>query len=395
MWLRATAPAPPYVARVLRVTATDLPHSWRPGCPVGPAELRLLRLAHWDFAGRRMIGELVVHRDVAADVVAVFRRLYRARFPIRRMVRVDAYRGSDRASMAADNTSGFNCRFAQAAGPRRWSEHAYGRAIDVNPVENPYVQGPRVSPPAGRAFANRSRSRPGMAVAGGVLVQAFAARGWSWGGRWARHRTTSTSRRAAASRGRDRGSRSSPGGRPSSREELLPRRSEERADLDPLVRPERDLDARLLEPGDVTAGGRARPPWPGCRPPRRSSPARTPPPGRSRSPGSTRPRGRGRRRSARASSRRRRAPRRRSRRAAVSRSGAAAACSPGRRAARGSRRSRVQRRRAPAVDELARGRRRARVLRRQLGVLDDPVAAAGARRGGRPSRPGAPSPAPW
>ena len=175
---------PPFTSRVAAVTAADLPHSWRPGCPVGPSELRLLRLAHWDFAGGRRIGELVVHRDAAADVVGVFRRLYRARFPIRRIVRVDAYRGGDDASMAADNTSGFNCRFAQAAGPKRWSEHAYGRAIDVNPVENPYVEGARVSPPAGRAFANRSRSRPGMAVAGGVLVQAFAAEGWSWGGRW-------------------------------------------------------------------------------------------------------------------------------------------------------------------------------------------------------------------
>jgi hypothetical protein len=180
----ASAESPPFSARVVAVTAADLPHSWRPGCPVGPAQLRLLRLAYWDFSGRRRIGELVVHRDAAADAVAVFRRLYRARFPIRRMVRVDAYRGSDPASMAADNTSAFNCRFAQAAGPKRWSEHAYGRAIDVNPVENPYVEGARVSPPSGRAFANRSRSRPGMAVAGGLLVRAFAARGWSWGGRW-------------------------------------------------------------------------------------------------------------------------------------------------------------------------------------------------------------------
>ncbi len=176
--------APPFTSRVTSVTAADLPHSWRAGCPVGPAELRLVRLAYWDFAGRRRIGELVVHRDVATDVVAVFRRLYRARFPIRKMVRVDAYRGSDPASMAADNTSAFNCRFAQAAGAKRWSEHAYGRAIDVNPVENPYVEGARVSPPSGRAFANRSRSRPGMAVAGGVLVRTFAAHGWSWGGRW-------------------------------------------------------------------------------------------------------------------------------------------------------------------------------------------------------------------
>jgi hypothetical protein len=180
----AAAGAPPFTSRVAAVTAADLPHSWRPGCPVGPAELRLVRLAYWDFAGRRRIGELVVHRDVATDVAAVFRRLYRARFPIRRMVRVDAYRGSDPASMAADNTSAFNCRFAQAAGPKRWSEHAYGRAIDVNPVENPYVEGARVSPPSGRAFANRAQSRPGMALAGGPLVRAFAASGWSWGGRW-------------------------------------------------------------------------------------------------------------------------------------------------------------------------------------------------------------------
>lgn len=180
----ASAESPPFSARVVAVTAADLPHSWRPGCPVGPAELRLLRLAHWDFAGRRRIGELVVHRDAATDVVAVFRRLYRARFPIRRMVRVDAYRGSDRASMAVDNTSGFNCRFAQAAGPKRWSEHAYGRAIDVNPVENPYLLGSRVLPPSGRAYLNRSRARAGMATRNGVLVRAFASRGWTWGGRW-------------------------------------------------------------------------------------------------------------------------------------------------------------------------------------------------------------------
>lgn len=180
----ATSAAPPFAARVSAVTAADLPHSWRPGCPLGPAQLRLLRLAYWDFRGRRRIGELVVRRDVVPDVVAVFRRLYRARFPIRRMARVDRYGGSDDASMAADNTSAFNCRYAVAARPRRWSAHAYGAAIDVNPLENPYVQAGVVSPPAARAYADRSRRRPGMALAGGVLVRAFAAQGWAWGGRW-------------------------------------------------------------------------------------------------------------------------------------------------------------------------------------------------------------------
>ena len=86
--------------------------------------------------------------------------------------------------MAADNTSAFNCRYAVASGPRRWSVHAYGQAIDVNPVENPYVFGRRVLPPAGRWYLDRAASRPGMAVAGGALVQAFAAVGWGWGGRW-------------------------------------------------------------------------------------------------------------------------------------------------------------------------------------------------------------------
>jgi hypothetical protein len=84
--------------------------------------------------------------------------------------------------MAADNTSAFNCRFVP--GTRRWSAHAYGRAIDVNPVENPYLAAGRVQPPAGRAYLDRTRVRPGMAVRGGVLVRAFAAAGWPWGGRW-------------------------------------------------------------------------------------------------------------------------------------------------------------------------------------------------------------------
>jgi len=183
VFLAALALASPFVGTVQPVTARDLPYSYRAGCPVGPSQLRLLRLSYWGFDGSAHAGSLVVRDRVARDVVAVFRRLYAARFPIRRLRKVDAYRGSDDASMAADNTSAFNCRFVP--GTRRWSQHAYGEAIDVNPVENPYLQGARVRPPAGRRFLDRSRARPGMAVAGGALVRAFAAVGWQWGGRWA------------------------------------------------------------------------------------------------------------------------------------------------------------------------------------------------------------------
>jgi hypothetical protein len=181
--VRAQGP-PAFSAAVERVTAADLPYSYRPGCPVPPSRLRLLRLGYWGFDGAAHRGSLVVSARVAAGVATVFRRLYEARFPIRRLVPIEAYRGSDSASTAADNTSGFNCRYAVAAGPKHWSAHAYGEAIDVNPFENPYVQGGVARPLGSAPFADRSRRRPGMAIPGGLLVEAFRAIGWSWGGRW-------------------------------------------------------------------------------------------------------------------------------------------------------------------------------------------------------------------
>lgn len=172
-------------ASAATVSAADLGASWRPGCPLGPDQLRLLHLGYWGFDGQPHAGTMVVNAAVTADVIKIFSILYREHFPIHLMQPVDVYGGSDPASMAADNTSGFNCRNAVAAGPPHWSVHAFGEAIDVNTVENPYIQGSVVTPPAGAAFVDRSMVRPGMAVEGGQLVQAFAAAGWAWGGRWA------------------------------------------------------------------------------------------------------------------------------------------------------------------------------------------------------------------
>ena len=170
---------PPFHAAVAPVTAVELGRSWHRGCPVSPVHLRRLTVAYVGFDGRAHTGRLILNRAVTDDLTVVFRRLYAARFPIRRMVPVSRYGGSDDRSAAADNTSAFNCRRAVAAGSARWSAHAYGTAIDVNDVE-----GGRVSPPAGAAFRDRSRLRPGMAVRDGVLVRAFASIGWLWGGRW-------------------------------------------------------------------------------------------------------------------------------------------------------------------------------------------------------------------
>jgi hypothetical protein len=181
----ASAAAPGFRGTVERIDAAQARRmtgvSWRPGCPVPLRDLRLLTLTYRGFDGHAHTGRLVVHQDVAHEVVSAFRSLYAAGFPIRRLVPVDAYGGSDFRSIEADNTSAFNCRFVD--GTNRWSEHAYGRAIDINPIENPYVSGGRTSHAASRRYLDRSRARPGMAVEGGALVRAFDRVGWGWGGR--------------------------------------------------------------------------------------------------------------------------------------------------------------------------------------------------------------------
>jgi hypothetical protein len=178
------AEAPTFFATVSRVSAAQLAKSWHPGCPVSPSQLRQIRMMYWGFDNRTHVGRIIVNASVVGAVIKVFSTLFAHRFPIKEMIPQSAYGGNDNAAAAADDTSGFNCRYAVAPGPPRWSVHAYGEAIDVNDVQNPYVDGSVVIPPAGRAYLDRAAVRPGMAVYGGVLVDAFASVGWYWGGRW-------------------------------------------------------------------------------------------------------------------------------------------------------------------------------------------------------------------
>jgi len=179
----APPPAKPRFAVDVRpVTAASLGRSWHPGCPVAPSGLRLLSVSAWGFDGHPYRGRLVVNRDAVPAVSRAMRRLFALHYPIRRMRPVSAYGADDHRSMAADNTSAFNCRFV--SGTTRWSQHAYGRAIDLNPLENPYVSGGRTSHRGSVPYLDRSPYRKGMIVEGGVVTAAFDARGWGWGGRW-------------------------------------------------------------------------------------------------------------------------------------------------------------------------------------------------------------------
>jgi len=164
----------------LRAAMTGV--SWREGCPVHLDDLRHISLSHWNLEGERVVGELIVAASVAEAMVGIFEAIYAARFPVARMERVGLYGGSDGQSMAANNTSAFNCRVV--GGTKTWSQHAYGAAIDINPIHNPWVRGTKVDPPEGAPYVDRSQVQPGMVVEGDAVVAAFDAAGWYWGGRW-------------------------------------------------------------------------------------------------------------------------------------------------------------------------------------------------------------------
>ncbi|MEV1021303.1 M15 family metallopeptidase [Streptomyces sp. NPDC050264] len=181
----AAAGPPRFTYQVRGVTAAQLGRTWHRGCPVGPGRLRSIKLVHWGFDGRVHRGEIVVHERVVRNVVYVFGKAFAARFPIRRMRTLAEYGGSDTAAMADDNTSAFNCR-GVTGNAGVVSQHSYGDAVDINTLENPYVDvSGRVHPAAGAKFLDRRRRAPGMLHSGDAVTTAMRHVGWAWGARWA------------------------------------------------------------------------------------------------------------------------------------------------------------------------------------------------------------------
>jgi hypothetical protein len=161
---------------------------WHQGCPVALSDLRVLTVSHWGFDGRAHTGRLVVNRNAAEPLGRVFRQLYRLHFPIRHMRLADVYGPIRGRPRDGDQSGAFECRQAVPSpctggtGTGSWSMHAYGLAVDLNPVENPYVGCGQSRDPAARAYRDRSRHRRGMIT--GRVVNAFRTIGWGWGGSW-------------------------------------------------------------------------------------------------------------------------------------------------------------------------------------------------------------------
>ncbi|WP_242657087.1 M15 family metallopeptidase [Mycobacterium talmoniae] len=175
---------PPAPVAVHPVTAAELGASWQPGCPIDPAQLRRVDVRHLGFDGQPHDGELVVHQDLVDEVLAIFDELYRLGYPIEKIRTPDHYpQAADELSMEDNNTSAFSCR--GIPGSDRWSLHAYGRAIDVNPLLNPSVHADGVLEPLTAApYVDRSRTDPGLLHGGDPAVRVFVDRGWVWGGSW-------------------------------------------------------------------------------------------------------------------------------------------------------------------------------------------------------------------
>ncbi|MFZ5354099.1 MAG: M15 family metallopeptidase [Bacillota bacterium] len=156
--------------------------SWIPEAPVKLEELRYITVAYWGFDDRTHRGELIVHEKLAEEVIEIFTELYDNKYPIYKISLIDDYDGDDNRSMEDNNTSAFNYR--SVPGSSRLSKHSYGTAIDINPVQNPYVDGNNVYPETGKDYLDRSNIRKGMIIEGDICYNAFVGRGWIWGGSW-------------------------------------------------------------------------------------------------------------------------------------------------------------------------------------------------------------------
>lgn len=177
-------PPAPSGASVHPVTAAELGATWHPGCPLEPERLRRVEVNYLGFDGETHRGALIVHEDLVPEVITIFEQLYALSYPIEKIRTVDHYPGAeDELSMRDNNTSAFNCRDIPGTG--QWSYHAYGRAIDVNPLINPFIDSSGAFQPSNAGpYLDRNRLDPGMLRSGDPAVRAFTDRGWQWGGNW-------------------------------------------------------------------------------------------------------------------------------------------------------------------------------------------------------------------
>jgi hypothetical protein len=178
-----TPPEPAFSGSIEEVAADRLAHSWTADCPAELDEIVLVELTHWGFDGVVHDGSIVVARSEGESVLEIFRRLFEIGYPIESVIPIgDLPVGIEDDDPDYNNTSGLHCR--RATGSTRWSEHARGLAIDINPLQNPFITSNILWPANSGKYLDRDLGEPGMITDGDAVVEAFAESGWLWGGHW-------------------------------------------------------------------------------------------------------------------------------------------------------------------------------------------------------------------
>lgn len=164
-------------------------NSHKENCPISFKDLKYLNLSYINFEGESKVGELIVHKDVSKEVIEIFNKLYEIKYPIERMQLVSDYNGNDFASIEANNTSSYNCRNVE--GTNKWSRHAFGKAIDINPLQNPFIsKSGNISHKESLKYKKREHKNlnnpndKAMILKDDTIVKMFKSYGWIWGGEW-------------------------------------------------------------------------------------------------------------------------------------------------------------------------------------------------------------------
>lgn len=160
--------------------------SYKKDCTISKKDLRYVRVLHYGFDNKVHIGELIVNYEIAEDIVDIFYQLYLEKYPIERMILIDEYDADDTLSMEANNTSCFN--FRKIAGSTKLSNHSQGRAIDINPLYNPYVKRKNgitiCEPEKGFPYIDRKKKFSYKINKKDICYQLFIEHGFTWGGNW-------------------------------------------------------------------------------------------------------------------------------------------------------------------------------------------------------------------
>ena len=155
---------------------------WSEECPVPLNDLRVVTVTHYNFDAKIITGEIMVHKNIAEKVVNIFQELFDRKFAIHSLKLIQEFEGNDILSMEANNSSAFN--FRKIANTNKVSQHSYGIAIDINPVQNPYIKNNNeiiIQPQSGKDFLDRTNIRSGMVE---EIVDLFKDHGFNWGGDW-------------------------------------------------------------------------------------------------------------------------------------------------------------------------------------------------------------------